>query len=336
MKKIFKIISSFTLIALCLLEVTVVQSQSRIDGSFSFQSDPAKVYSIYIPSGYLSSVPNKMMVALHPYNPTSWNSVSWCDTLKTFAEMNNLILACPDGGTDGYIDDDIDTAFTSALIDSMIVWYNINTEKIFLTGFSWGGKTTYTYGLNHVSRFCGFLPIGSAMSYTTEVNSVLSNATGKPYYIVHGGSDSPTSRFYPIRDSLISNDAVVNWILIPGVGHTINFANRNQILTDAFQWIDSVGCNESPSFLNEIGNEMKTFVFPNPATDFINLTFENKINAEDFKILVIDVFGKNVSEIIVAKNFLQINIPIVELPDGIYFIRVFNNKNSFTDMFIKN
>ena len=184
-------------------------SQIRIDSSFPFQSDPAKKYSLYIPSGYNSNTPHKLMLALHPLNTSRWNGKSWCDTLKQFAETNKLILVSPDGGVDGMIDDAIDTAFTSALLDSIAIWYNINWMKAYAMGFSWGGKTTYTYGLFHSNKLHGFIPIGAAITGVTEVNGLLQNATGKPFYLVHGTLDSPNTRFYPIRDSLINRGAYV-------------------------------------------------------------------------------------------------------------------------------
>jgi predicted esterase len=244
---------------------TLVNAQQRIDGNFPFQSDPAKKYSLYIPSGYTGNAPHRMMVALHPFNTQRWDGEAWCDTLIVFAETNNLILMSPDGGADGKIDDPIDTAFTSALMDSMHVWYNIDAQKTYVMGFSWGGKTTYTYGLSHHQKFGGFLPIGAAISGTSEVNVTLQqNASNKAVYIVHGGSDSPNSRFYPVRDSLLSKGAILKDTLMSGVGHTIDFPNRNQILSRAYQWIDSVNCSGSTV---GVGYEMPNYtyqVFPNP------------------------------------------------------------------------
>ena len=160
-------------------------SQERIDDTFPFQTDPAKQYSIYVPSAYDLAVPNKMMLGLHPFNTSRWNSISWCDTLIAFAEANNLLLICPDGGPDGRIDDPIDVAFTTVILDSMEIWYNVDVSRVFAMGFSWGGRATYTYGLNNTDRFAGFMPIGAAINGTNEVNGLLHNATDKPYYIIH-------------------------------------------------------------------------------------------------------------------------------------------------------
>ena len=231
---------------IALLCSTKVQGQERIEGVMAFQfngdTDPAKKYSIYIPSTYVAGSANPLMLGLHPFNTNRWNSTSWCDTLITFAETNGLLLLCPDGGPDGRVDDPIDTAFTSVLLDSMALWYNVDAQKIFAIGFSWGGLTTYTYGLNHVEQFAGFIPIGAAISGTQPIANVLENSKCKPYYIIHGSLDNPGIRFFPLRDSLIVHNACVETNYLIGVGHTIDFPNRNQILTDAFIWLDSISC----------------------------------------------------------------------------------------------
>lgn len=274
-------------------------AQQRIDGTFAFQTDPAKKYSIYIPTGYNVNTPHRLMVALHPFNTNRWDAQSWCDTLINFAAMNNLILACPDGGADGQVDDPIDTAFTTALIDSMHAWYNIDAQKIYCMGFSWGGMITYSYGLNHINRFGGFLPIGSAMNGTGTVNSVLSLASGKPWYIVHGSSDSPSSRFFPIRDSIVANGGIANWNYMTGVGHTIDFPNRNQILSVGFQWIDSVNCAGPVSVKT---NTQTPFEVTAASTVNERSRFEVSISMKDqgsIEIQLIDLTGK----IVVNKLF---------------------------------
>ena len=50
--------------------------------------------------------------------------------------MNNLILVCPDGGTNGNVSDPIDYGFTTELIDSMKTWYNIDLIEF----MPWGSQ----------------------------------------------------------------------------------------------------------------------------------------------------------------------------------------------------
>jgi predicted esterase len=218
-------------------------AQNSIDGDFIWESDPEKGYSLYIPSDYVDGTAHRAMLALHPWNTSRWDAFSWRDTLIDFAEANSLILICPDGGPDGQIDDPIDTSFTTALLDSVESWYDIDTAKVYVMGFSWGGRTTYTYGLLRPQRLKGFIPIGAAIEGTSTVTPDLQNAAnGRPVYIVHGSLDDPNTRFYPVRDALDAAGAILKDTLMSGVGHTIDFPNRNAILGRAFQWVDSVNC----------------------------------------------------------------------------------------------
>lgn len=272
--------------------------QTRIDGTMSFQTDPNKKYSIYIPSAYSANSPNKMMLALHPWNTSRWDAKSWCDTLVNFAEANNLIIIAPDGGADGQVDDAIDTAFTTMILDSMEVWYSIDTDKVYTMGFSWGGKTTYTYGLNNAKRFGGFIPIGAAINGAGEISSVVANADNEAFYVVHGGNDSPNTRFNPLLTSLNNNNAIVESILLPGVGHTIDFPNRNAILSRAFLWVDSVNCEQISGLSeNEFEIQASMNIFPNPiqSGESINIEIEQK-GSFTYELKIIDLSGRTVLE----------------------------------------
>lgn len=220
-----------------------VSAQEIINGTYDFQTDPAKKYSLYIPSTYDAGIPSKVIVGLHPWNTSKWDSESWAEELSELAEANNCIVICPDGGADGQIDDDIDTAFTSFLIDEMIGQYNLDEAQMYLVGFSWGGKTVYTYGLNHADRFAGFMPIGAAVELS-EVVAFAENAKDKYYYVIHGSQDSPNSRFTPIVNLLEDNEACVETNLLSGIGHTVEFPDQFNILNDGFQWLlNAAPCN---------------------------------------------------------------------------------------------
>ena len=126
-------------------------------------------------------------------------------------------------------------------MDSAFIWYDIDESKLYATGFSWGGKTTYTYGLNHIEKFAGLLPIGAAVN-VNEIDGIDSNAEGVPVYIVHGSLDSPNSRFYPLLEAMEDNGACVESNLLSGVGHTIDFNNQVEILTEAYEYLQENEC----------------------------------------------------------------------------------------------
>lgn len=306
----------FTLLFL-LISATLVYSQESVDGNFAFDTDPAKKYSLYIPSSYDENTPNDLMLGLHPLNVNRWDGESWRDTLIAFAETNNLLLVCPDGGLDGQIDSPIDTAFTTTLLDSVSQWYNINQEEKYIMGFSWGGKTTYTYGLRRTNNFKGYLVIGAAITIS-EVNGIVENATNENFFLVHGSNDNPNTRFTPLRNALLENDACVGSTLMNGIGHTIDFPNRNSILTQAFTFLKGNVCE----VLNTQNEDFQNIeIFPNPS----NGSFQIKhLDLTDYSIVAFDLQGK-IIPIMLSKNG-NVDIPNYK---GACFIRIYNNTSSY-------
>ena len=218
-----------------------INAQIRIDSSFAFSTNPAKKYSIYVPSAYNPSVPNEVILAFHPLDLLRWDASSWCDTLLAFAESNDLLLVCPDGGANGDVTDQIDYDFTEALLDSLKKWYHVDTSRMYAFGFSKGGKAVYEFGLSHADLFGGIMSLGVE---TPTVTGIIKNAGRRPYYLLNGSNDSPSTKLTPLKTSLEANCAYVETNILSGIGHTIDFPNRNQLLKDAYNWIDSV--NLSP------------------------------------------------------------------------------------------
>jgi len=238
------------ILLLALLLPCASQAQIAIDSSFTFQSN-SKKYSLFIPSSYDSSTPNKLMLGMHPWNTSRWDAEAWRDTLSVFAENNGLILVCPDGGSDGRVDDNLDYDFTEDLLDSVRTWYSIDEDYQYIMGFSIGGKATYEFGFSHSTEFGGYIPIGAATS-EAELSPGISSSLDEAYYLVHGSSDAASTRYNPILNRLQTEGAITNSEFMSGVGHTIDFPNRNQILTEAYVWIDSVNSAQLNSVPIEI------------------------------------------------------------------------------------
>ena len=298
--------------------------QEKIDRNISFDNDPSKGFSIYVPSGYDLNNPNKMMVGLHPFNTNRWDAVAWRDTLTAFAETNGLLLLCPDGGVDGRIDDQIDTSFTTFLIDSMLQWYNVDESKIFLMGFSWGGRTTYTYGLNTSRKFAGYMPIGAAMNGVNASSPYFMNANKKAFFVIHGSADSPVQRYFPFYGNLNDFGACAETEYMPGIGHTIDFPNRNQILTTAFQWLDAQNCEVSD--LNEEVVSEEVLLFPNPIKQGAPLVLKT-----DLKINQVEIFSLSGNMIFSNENIETFQT--ADFPKGKYFIKIITEGGEVTKGF---
>ena len=286
-------------------------AQQVIDGNFTVENVNKK-YSLYIPSDYDANTPHQLMLGLHPLNPSRWDGASWRDTLINFSESNNLIFVSPDGGPDGRIDDPIDTTFTSALLDSIHLWYNINHNEQYIMGFSWGGKTTYTYGLRRTEQFAGYIAIGAAINGTSEISDIISNAEHENFYLVHGSQDAVSTRYTPLLNGLRDNNACVESNLLSGVGHTIDFPNRNQILTNAFEWVKNNNCGTSSTTSLTKFNFLD--VFPNPSNGSFVINNLSNFNLAQFEI--VDITGAKVNHTLDGNS-----ISISEKVKGLFFLR---------------
>lgn len=216
-------------------------AQEKTTGSFQLEGLSEKSYAVYVPTQYDAGKANGMILVLHPRNTARWTAAAWRDTLTAFAEANQLLMVAPDGGPDGSVADPDDELFQRALIDSMKTWYNVDDKRIYVFGFSFGGRAAYTFGLQHPDVFAGYLILGPAIQLSEVSVQLRGNAFGKPFYLINGSQDAPNIRFTPFVDMLEEEGAIVNSLLLQGVPHTIDFNNRNQILSDAFQWLDTVG-----------------------------------------------------------------------------------------------
>jgi len=298
-----------------------INCQTTIDGSFDWQSESDKKFNIYVPSNYDSATPNKLIVGFHPFNTSRWDSESWRDTLIFFAESVDAILLCTDGGPDGKVDDPIDTSFTSFMIDSIQQDFNINTDEIYGMGFSWGGRTTYTYGLHRPNLFNGHLVIGAAINGLTEVSNVIDNAPLKSFYLVHGSFDSPNTRFFPIKEALENRNACIETNLLQGVNHTIDFNNRNAILKDAFDWLENRNCGTSST--NNATGIIDIDVYPNPSQNIF------RINRGS----IVDILDTNGDLVPVLKS--NNSVDLTHLNSGVYYLRVELNNEIVTKKILK-
>ncbi len=75
-------------------------------------------------------------------------------------------------------------------------------------------------------------------------------------------------------------------------------------------------------------------LYPNPANNLLNISWNNSINA--IRVEILNMYGTLVSTKIITNNFATININ--NYPKGVYFVRFFDEQGNLTqtEKFIKN
>ncbi len=134
---------------------------------------------------------------------------------------------------------------------------------------------------------------------------------------------------------MISKGAIVKTNYLSNVGHTIDFSNRNSILTDGFNWIDSVN-NAQLVSIEEIGKKdaQKLLLFPNPIAKGENIQFELKqeFREQTAEIAIHNIDGKEVSttQQVFSKGINAIDLKGKKLASGVYFISIRLKKDNKT------
>lgn len=178
-----------TLIAL----VTISKAQT-IDESFEFDG-VNRYHKIYIPSNFTPNMP--LVLNLHGYTSNAFQQVFYSG-MTTVAESNDFMLVFPEGTTDQYgvtfwnseiAGEDVDDlGYLIALIDSMIVNYQVDPYRVYMCGMSNGGFMSYYSACEMTDK------IAAIASVTGTMNNVIydnCNPTKSiPVLEIHGTEDA--------------------------------------------------------------------------------------------------------------------------------------------------
>jgi polyhydroxybutyrate depolymerase len=133
-------------------------------------------YLVYVPNEYDASISIPLVVNFHGFGGTAYDHYKYTSDMTSLADTANFLLVYPQGaaGSDGYSHWNIadensksdidDLGFTSAMIDDLIQTYNVDTLRIYATGFSNGAAFTYDLACRLSQRIAAIAPVGENMT----------------------------------------------------------------------------------------------------------------------------------------------------------------------------
>ncbi|NOR87212.1 MAG: T9SS type A sorting domain-containing protein [Bacteroidales bacterium] len=153
-------------------------------------------YILYIPNSYYSDFPTPLVFNFHGYGSTAFEQMIYGD-FRSISDTAGFILVHPMGTVDdlgnthwnvGWGSSGVDDiGFTSALIDSLSLDYNIDEEKIYSTGMSNGGFMSYTLACALSNRIAAIASVTGSMTvgqpYTCDCQHPM------PIMEIHGTAD---------------------------------------------------------------------------------------------------------------------------------------------------
>lgn len=202
---------------------------SKVDNSL-------QPYQVFVPSSYDKSKPSPLVIALHGMggDENSYLSAYGQGAFKTEAEKRSYIVACPKGRKPAsmYVGDaekdvmDVLTEMRSA--------YNIDPDRIYLTGHSMGGFGTWSIAMNHPEVFAALAPVSGGANFPASMSKI----AHIPQIVVHGDKDPtvPVERSRVMVEMGKKLGAEIKYIEVPGGDHG-NVVAPN--FPAVFDWFDA-------------------------------------------------------------------------------------------------
>lgn len=197
--------------------------------SFTFES-LTRNYKVYLPVNFNPFGTYSLVINMHGYTSTAAAQEAYTD-FNVIADSANIIVVYPDGISNSwnsgwsspYHSGVNDVGFISALIDTMLLNYPINSCKVYAIGMSNGGFMSHRLACeleNKIAAIAG-------------VTGMLADSVA--FYC-------QTTRTVPIMQIQGNNDPVVNFN-----GSAFAYRSYNDMIT---WWYNHNGCISSPTIFN--------------------------------------------------------------------------------------
>ncbi len=175
-----------------------LSAQQFLSGSIE-HDELTRDYLVYVPASYTGDEAVPLVFNFHGYGSNA-SEQQFYSGLFTVAAENNFLLVHPQGtplvGTDlshfnvgGWtIESTVDdVGFTSALLDTLIANYNIDTDRVYSTGMSNGGYMSFLLACQLSDRIAAVASVTGSM--TTETYDACNPQHPTPVLQIHGTMD---------------------------------------------------------------------------------------------------------------------------------------------------
>jgi hypothetical protein len=223
----------------------------------SLNGDSLDIY-FHVPTTYDAGVASKMIMGFHGLgNPNNSNDIR--NYLSPLGDSLNAVVVCPDP----YLQDQPRSEVVLNLAyDSVMAWFNIDTNQIYITGYSAGSDVAAQYFFGEPShRMKGLIWHSPGFFFNPD----LSNPEEIPPVCLCTGTADFTSVIQTgiLNNSLNGAGFPYYYNQIPGVDHTMDYPAFTSEMLECINFIDA---NTSNVGIEEwTGNSVS--LYPNPLKD---------------------------------------------------------------------
>jgi len=197
--------------------------------------DTLQPYRVFVPASYDRSKAHPLVIALHGMggDENSYFDSYKNGAFKIEAERRGYIVACPKGREPASMY--VGTAEQDVLdvIAEVRRAYNIDADRIYVTGHSMGGFGSWSIAMNHPELFAAIAPVAGGGNPLG-----MKKIAHVPQLVVHGDNDKtvPVERSRTMVAAAKNIGTEIKYIEIPGGNH-IDIAAAT--FKDVFDWFDA-------------------------------------------------------------------------------------------------
>ncbi len=177
-----------------------VSAQKNIYDSIEYSS-LKRTYLLHIPPQYSSADPTPLVIGLHGGAAPGWMTFEQACKLSVKSNSSGFLLVYPEGvqvaeirtwngggccsfNESSNVDD---VGFINALLDSLLLEYNIDATRIYATGFSNGAIMTYRLACELSHRIAAITPVSGTLE---DENFICNPPYPVPIMLFHSVLDS--------------------------------------------------------------------------------------------------------------------------------------------------
>lgn len=327
-----KKIVSTVLILLAISLVMQAQQTGSFQKSISFtELDYTFTRTLYyfVPTNYDANHAYKLVIGFRGGPHT--NAGQFRDQLSFFADSINAIVVCPENAAHYNNQEGLVKQLFKYSVDTISAEYHIDTNFIYLTGLSYGGRHAVIVAMDtdygSIPNLRGVIPFATGSNGQLEPN-YNSIADFSPACICIGLNDNATFKNVAttLNNDIQAHGGISMLNEIPGVGHTVAFPTYPKEMMKCINFIEG---SYTPNSVEEVKVEDDFSVYPNPASQFIVLDIP--ISVEPTRIYITDITGK----VVLEADINKLKIDISKLAPGAKIINIETRHLTFSKTIIK-
>ncbi|UCC12392.1 MAG: PDZ domain-containing protein [candidate division WOR-3 bacterium] len=201
-------------------------------------------YYLYIPTQYDHQTMTPLLVYLHggvSREELASDVEEFIEELPftELAEQRGYILLVPLGQYGATWWDSVGIANVLQQIRNTKQEFNIDDDRVYMTGFSDGGSGSFLFAMCCPSYFAGFLPLNGHPGVGSEVGEIQTyfvNLYNRPVYVINTTDDRlyPAAEIFSMMELGHQAQANVMYRIYAGIEHSFDYADEEMPLMHTF------------------------------------------------------------------------------------------------------